>query len=113
MMKPQHHLPLLIALLAMPLHALAQADEDEKFDEALRSFGFTSGAAYQCAAESERGAIQNDVRKAYSGLVRLFGTDYAFFYAASFGAATSMDIDTAKCAEYSASFRRALSEQAR
>lgn len=113
MMKRKHHLPLLVALLAMPLQAYAQTDEDDKFDEALRSFGFTSGAAYQCAGEAERGAIQSDVRKAYSGLVRLFGSDYAFFYAASFGAATSMDIDMAKCAEYSASFRRALDEQAR
>jgi hypothetical protein len=48
------------------------------------------------------------VLKAYSGLVRLFGTDRAFFYAAAFGAGTSMAIDKAKCAAYIEDFRSAL-----
>ncbi len=51
--------------------------------------------------------------KAYSGLVRLFGTDRAFFYAAAFGAGTSMSLDKTKCATYIEDFRAAMKSRAR
>jgi hypothetical protein len=103
---------LLLALCCVPMLAMAaEEDEDIRFEESLRGFGFTSGAAYQCA--SERGPRQrpNPALKAYSGLIRLFGSDQAFLYAAAFGAGSTMQIDRAKCAEYTASFNKSMQKQ--
>lgn len=98
-------------LLCTPLLAGAQADdEDAAFDQSVRDFGFTSGAALQCATEQQRGRIEADALKAYGGLVRLFGSDQAFFYAAAFGAGSTMAIDKSKCPEYSAAFSKAMSK---
>lgn len=87
--------------------------EDERFEDAIRDFGFVSGGAYQCLPDAERAAHDREVMKAYSGLVRLFGSDRAFFYAAAFGAGTSMSIDRAKCASYIEDFRAAMKSSAR
>jgi hypothetical protein len=107
----------------LPLAALAQASkpttpaapapsvieqEEIRFEEAIRNFGFVSGAAYQCLPDADRDAHDRDVLRAYSGLVQLFGSDRAFFYAAAFGAGTSMSIDKAKCASYIEDFRAAM-----
>lgn len=98
----------------LPLLAVAQPkldpaeEEDVKFEESIRNFGFLSGQAYQCLPEPDRAAHDREVLKAYSGLVRLFGTDRAFFYAAAFGSGTSTNVDTAKCAGHIADFRAAM-----
>jgi hypothetical protein len=103
-------LPVLAAAQATPAPA---EEEDVRFDESVRNFGFVSGAAYQCLPEAERAAHDREVLKAYSGLVRLFGTDRAFFYAAAFGAGTSMSIDKAKCPGYIQDFRSAMKSGSR
>lgn len=111
-------LVLSIAIL-LPVAALAQTakpapapslaeQEDLRFEEAIRDFGFVSGAAYQCLPEADRTAHDRQVLTAYSGLVRLFGSDRAFFYAAAFGAGTSMSLDKTKCANYIEDFRTAM-----
>lgn len=82
--------------------------EEERFEEAIRSFGFLSGAAYQCLPEADRAAHDREVMRAFSGLVRLFGSDRAFFYAAAFGAGTSMSIDKAQCKSYIDDFRAGM-----
>ncbi len=87
--------------------------EDVRFEEAIRNFGFLSGAAYQCLPEADRTAHEREVLKAFSGLVRLFGSDRAFFYAAAFGAGTSMTIDKAKCAGYIEDFKAAMKSNVR
>jgi hypothetical protein len=108
-----HLLALAVAAL-LPVLSAAQPkpspaeDEDVKFEESIRNFGFVSGAAYQCLPEADRVGHDREVLRAYSGLVRLFGTDRAFFYAAAFGAGTSMAIDKAKCAAYIEDFRAAM-----
>ena len=84
-----------------------------KFEESIRNFGFVSGAAFQCLPEAERTAHDREVLKAYSGLVHLFGSDRAFFYAAAFGAGTSIAIDKAKCAGYIKDFRAAMKSGSR
>ncbi|HET9701539.1 MAG TPA: hypothetical protein VFP70_11510 [Burkholderiales bacterium] len=115
-------LAILIAAL-FPVAAAAQApkaaapaasavtlaeEEDLRFEEAIRNFGFVSGAAYQCLPEAERTAHDREVLKAYSGIVRLFGSDRAFFYAAAFGAGTGMSIEKAKCPNYIEDFKAAM-----
>lgn len=87
--------------------------EDLRFEEAIRNFGFVSGAAYQCLPEAERTAHDREVLKAYSGIVRLFGSDHAFFYAAAFGAGTSMSIEKAKCPNYIEDFKAAMKSGSR
>jgi hypothetical protein len=104
---------LLPVLAAAQPKSTAEDDEDLKFEESIRNFGFVSGAAYQCLPEAERNAHDREVLKAYSGLVRLFGSDRAFFYAAAFGAGTSMAIDKAKCKSYVEDFRAALKSGSR
>jgi hypothetical protein len=123
-------LPLLAVSIAalLPIAATAQTtkpdsapsqsgslieQEELRFEEAIRNFGFVSGAAYQCLPESDRTAHDREVLKAYSGLVRLFGSDRAFFYAAAFGAGTSMSIDRTKCAAHIEDFKAAMKSSAR
>jgi hypothetical protein len=98
---------------AKPAQPAAVEDEDVKFEESIRNFGFVSGAAYQCLPEAERTAHDREVLRAYSGIVRLFGSDRAFFYAAAFGAGTSMSINKADCAGYVADFRAAMKSSSR
>lgn len=95
-------------VFAQPAKPVTGDDEDVQFEESIRNFGFVSGAAYQCIPEAERTAHDREVLRAYSGLVRLFGTDRAFFYAAAFGAGTSMSINKSDCAGYVAEFRAAM-----
>jgi hypothetical protein len=98
----------------MPAPAPSLAEqEDLRFEEAIRNFGFLSGAAYQCLPEADRTAHDREVLKAYSGLVRLFGSDRAFFYAAAFGAGTSMSIDKTKCASHIEDFKAAMKSNVR
>jgi hypothetical protein len=119
-------LPILVVVAAvlLPLAAIAQTpkpdqalsiaeQEDLRFEESIRNFGFVSGAAYQCLPEAQRTEHDRDVLTAFSGLVRLFGSDRAFFYAAAFGAGTSMSLDKAKCASYIEDFRAAMKSRAR
>jgi hypothetical protein len=114
----------LAAAALLPLAAVAQTpssdqalsiaeQEDLRFEESIRNFGFVSGAAYQCLPEADRTAHDRDVLTAFSGLVRLFGSDRAFFYAAAFGAGTSMNLDKTKCAAYIEDFRAAMRSRAR
>jgi len=98
---------------AQPAKPAAGEAEDVQFEESIRNFGFVSGAAYQCLPEAERTAHDREVLRAYSGLVRLFGSDRAFFYAAAFGAGTSMSIDKKDCAGYVADFRAAMKSSSR
>ena len=123
-------LPLLAISIAalLPIAATAQttkpdaatsqsgslAEQEElRFEESIRNFGFVSGAAYQCLPESDRTAHDREVLRAFSGLVRLFGSDRAFFYAAAFGAGTSMSLDKTKCAGYVEDFKAAMKSSAR
>lgn len=97
-----------------PAPALSPAElEDQQFEDAIRNFGFLSGAAYQCLSPGERLAHDREVLTAYSGLVRLFGSDRAFFYAAAFGAGTSTSLDRSKCSAYVDDFRAAMKSSRR
>lgn len=106
-MKTRHSLALV--LLVAPLLAFAGTDdEDARFDDAVRDFGFTSGAALQCAEAAKKPRIESQALNAYSGIVRLFGSDQAFFYAAAFGAGSAMPVDKAKCPEFITSFEKSM-----
>lgn len=80
-------------------------DGDEDFEKAVRNFGYISGLAYQCSPDAQKLAMERDVLKAYTGLVTLFGSDQAFFYAAAFGAGSTAAYDKKKCKEYTDEFK--------
>lgn len=113
------HLLALAIAAWLPAVGIAQSnaesadDEDLKFEESSRNFGFVSGASYQCLPEADRIAHDRAVLRASSGLVQLFGSDRAFFYAAALGAGTGMSIDKAKCSSYIADFRAAMKSSGR
>lgn len=102
-----------VTAAAQTTAASAADQEDLRFEESIRNLGFVSGAAYQCLPESERPAHDRAVLDAFSGLVRLFGSDRAFFYAAAFGAGTSMSLDRTQCARHIEDFRAATKSTAR
>jgi len=105
--------PAVLAQAPQPAVAVSPAEqEDLQFEDAIRDFGYVSGAARQCLPEASRAAHDRDALKAFSGLVRLFGSDRAFYYAAAFGAGTSVVPDPAKCPTYLADYKAAMKSRA-
>lgn len=97
-------------ILAAPALADEQAQEDEQFTGAVKDFGYAGGAAWQCAEAEARTDIERQSMVSYQGLVRLFGTDEAFFFAAAFGAGTSAQFDKAECEAFTTQFREGLTK---
>lgn len=104
---------LFAAAATLPVLADDSQDKDEAFDDAVRQFGYTAGAALQCTPEAGQPQMEKDVLKAFSGLSRLFGTDQAFFFAAAFGAGTQEKVDKADCPAHIQSFKDAMKSSAR
>jgi hypothetical protein len=82
-------------------------DEEEKLDDGIEQFGYLSGVAFQCAKLNQSPSLEGEVIRAFSGIVRLFGSDRAFFYAASYGVGATASIDRNKCADYIRQFQQA------
>jgi hypothetical protein len=84
---------------AMQAGAAAQPDEDEKLDEQFGRFGMAAGAAYQCTSAANMEKFKSDIRRVYTRIGQLFGTDRAFLFAMNFGTATDKPFDKARCPE--------------
>ena len=97
-------------VLTAPALADEQLTEDEQFTEAVKDFGYAGGAAWQCAEGDARTDIERQSMVSYQGLVRLFGSDVAFFFAAAFGAGTSAQIDKTECEAFATQFREGLTK---
>lgn len=94
----------LLPLIVMPQQAAKQdtkqVDEEEQMDSALRKFGYVSGQACQCQKqEDEKTKIERRALDVATGILRLFGSDRAFSYAAAFGAGVAEQMDQKKCTE--------------
>lgn len=98
---------LCLCLLLLSAPAWAQND-DETFENAVRNFGYVSGLAHQCVPDAQKLTVERDVIKAYTGIVSLFGSDDAFFYAAAFGAGSTAKYDKKKCPEYEQAFKTGM-----
>lgn len=72
-------------------------DEEEQMDTALRKFGYVSGQAYQCYSAEQQGKVERTALDVATNILRLFGSDRAFFYAAAFGAGASGEMDRSGC----------------
>jgi hypothetical protein len=94
-----------LTLCLLPALAGAQqkaqpVDDEEQMDSVLRKFGYVSGQACQCQklpADKTRFELKSlDIA---TGILRLFGSDRAFFYAAAFGAGLTAAMEQSKCPE--------------
>lgn len=91
------------ALLALGGMAAAQVPSDadeERMDAALRKFGYVSGQAFQCHGKEQQLRLEKTALRAATNILRLFGSDRAFYFAAAFGAGSSEQLDTKKCPEF-------------
>jgi len=93
-----------IALLAD--HAAAQDDStsEEAFDGDRKNFGYTAGLAWQCSDADGRTGRLDRTMEIYDRLIRLFGTDRAFYFAAAFGAGSNDAVDPEACDRHIADF---------
>ncbi|MEQ9259962.1 MAG: hypothetical protein RIG84_12790 [Roseovarius sp.] len=105
-MIPKSFLILAFCCVAAPLSATE--DDEAAFDDALRNFGLTAGMAWQCSAEDMRESVDARTLNAYSGILRLFGSDRAFGFAASYGVGIAADIQDEDCAARIAAFEDGL-----
>ena len=99
---------LFVLCLLLPAAAAAQqpaasqdskvvVDDEEKMDTALRKFGFVSGQAFQCHTKEEQAKLERTALNAATNILRLFGSDRAFYYAAAFGTGVAEPIDQKAC----------------
>ena len=96
---------LMIALLTgaagaqQPTPSVASDQEEEQMDTALRKFGYVSGHAFQCYTGEQQAKAERVALDIATNIMRLFGSDRAFYYAAAFGAGASEQMDKAGCPE--------------
>lgn len=94
---------LLMAVLALcALQGVASAQvptdaEEEKMDAAFRKLGYVTGQAFACHTKEQQGKLEQTALNVGTNILRLFGSDRAFFYAAAFGAGAAETVDAAKC----------------
>jgi hypothetical protein len=104
---------MLVATLAFCLtsgRAFAQnsdhaVDEEEQMDKALRKLGHTSGQAFQCQSKQEQTRLEKTALDIATNVLRLFGSDRAFYFAAAFGAGATEKMDDKSCSEAATQFR--------
>ena len=88
------------ALVAVQGVAMAQMPsdaEEERMDTTLRKFGYVTGQAFQCHSKEQQVKLEKTALNVGTNILRLFGSDRAFFFAAAFGAGASEQLDTKKC----------------
>jgi hypothetical protein len=73
--------------------------EDEQMDRVLRQIGFVCGQAFQCHAKDQQTKLERVALDIATNVLRLFGSDRAFFFAAAFGAGATDKMDEKGCAE--------------
>jgi hypothetical protein len=80
-----------------PTSALPTDQEEEQLDTAMRKFGYVSGQAFQCHPKEQQVKAERVALDVATNILRLFGSDRAFFYAAAFGAGASEQMDQKAC----------------
>lgn len=87
--------------LLLPGVAVAQqappADQEEQMDLAMRKFGYVSGQAFSCHSKEQQLALERTALNVGTNILRLFGSDRAFFFAAAFGAGAVEKMDQKAC----------------
>ena len=76
---------------------LPAGQEEEQMDMAMRKFGYVSGQALQCHPKEQQVTLERTVLDIAKSVLRLYGSDRAFYYAAAFGAGASEKMDQKQC----------------
>jgi hypothetical protein len=87
----------LLSGMASAQQAKPAVDEEEQIDSAMRKFGYVSGQAFQCHTKEQQVKLERTALDVGTNVLRLFGSDRAFFFAAAFGAGAAEQMDTKKC----------------
>jgi hypothetical protein len=75
----------------------AAIDVEEQVDDGLKKFGYLTGLALGCVASSQRATLEREAVDLNTEILRLLGSDRAFFFAASFGYGSNVEVKTADC----------------
>lgn len=86
-----------IGVAQQPTSTLPTDQEEEQLDTAMRKFGYVSGQAFQCHTKEQQVKAERVALDVATNILRLFGSDRAFFYAAAFGAGASEQMDQKAC----------------
>ena len=92
-------LSLLLSGVATAQQAMPTVDEEERLDGVMRKFGYVSGQAFQCHTKEQQVKLERLALDVGTNILRLFGSDRAFYFAAAFGAGSIDRLDTGKCPE--------------
>jgi hypothetical protein len=80
--------------------APAAADPEAQMDAQLQRMGYVGGRASNCQATSEAKVKHGKTAlNIATGILRLFGSDRAFTFAAAYGAGAAENLDAAQCAD--------------
>ncbi|MBP7570727.1 MAG: hypothetical protein KBA95_11765 [Acidobacteria bacterium] len=91
--------------------AAVDDDQEAQMDEALKKFGYVSGQAGACQTPGPgRTKHERQALDVATGVLRLFGSDRAFYYAAAYGAGVTAPSDRAKCPETIKEYERMLAK---
>ena len=89
-----------LALFTLQGSAWAQVpteDQEEQMDASFRKFGYVTGQAFACHTKEQQKNLESTAFTVGTNILRLFGSDRAFFFAAAFGAGASQPVDATKC----------------
>jgi hypothetical protein len=86
-----------IGVAQQPTSTLPTDQEEEQLDTAMRKFGYVSGQAFQCHTKEQQVKAERVALDVATNILRLFGSDRAFFFAAAFGAGASEQMDQKGC----------------
>ena len=105
---------IMVILLALGLAVSVNAqevDEDEKLEESVRNFGYISGVVLSCSKDGEKIEIERKALSYFTEVLRAFGSDSAFYYAASFGFGSVDKQSAMTCDEARAAFEQATAKK--
>lgn len=69
-------------------------------DAVIRKLGFIAGQVTQCkTGEADKTKLEKTALDLANGIPRLFGSDRAFYFAATYGAGATEKIEQSKCPE--------------
>jgi hypothetical protein len=87
----------LVTAVGRAQQSTSSLQEEEQMDMAMRKFGYVSGQALQCHSKKQQIALERTVLDIAKSVLRLYGSDRAFYYAAAFGAGSSEQISQKQC----------------
>lgn len=96
-MLPVAALTLMLSAVAPAQQANAAVDEDERMDTAMRKYGYISGEAFSCHTKEQQVKLERTALNVGTNILRLFGSDRAFIFAAAFGAGAVQKMEPKDC----------------